>query len=122
MNVFSTVVKNLTLVDQYKTSRKAQRVLTIKGEEWIDNTLVKCAQPVTAQEKSLLAPNRDGITTFLSNCDGKPRMKHSHFRAIRAFCNWVTDNGHVAIAPCYQMTSPEAPDVVLSHPSLTREG
>jgi len=60
----------------------------------------------------------ESINQFLSNltCGN---AKHSHYRAIRAFCNWATREGYIKENPITRVDPPKTNKPIL--PSLTHE-
>jgi site-specific recombinase XerD len=113
----ATLNSNLTLVEQYICARKAERGLTPKGERWIRDTLPKFAVAVAKKEMGLSKVARYDVRNFLSTVNGDWN-RHSHFRAIRAFFNWMMREGRIEISPCYQMQAPKTPKLVLPRPTL----
>jgi integrase/recombinase XerD len=101
-------------VAQYISSRKAERGLTNKGEQWIKGTLPRFA---LALDKGLLTATRDDIRDFLSTVNGT-WYKHSHFRAIRAFYNWLERESRIKTSPCHKMQPPKTPKPILPRPTI----
>lgn len=110
-------VRNLELVEQYISARKAERGLTPKGEQWIRSTLPKFAVAMAEKQTVLLAATRDDVRQFLSTVNGVWN-RNSHFRAIRAFFNWMDREGRIEISPCHNMQPPKTPKLVLPRPTL----
>jgi site-specific recombinase XerD len=111
-------VNNLKLVERYIAARKAERGLTPKGEQWIRSTLPKFALAMEQKGTNILMVTRDDVREFLSAVNGIWH-KHSHFRAIRAFYNWLEREGKIKISPCYKMQAPKTPKLVLPRPTLS---
>jgi site-specific recombinase XerD len=109
--------ENLLMVDRYISARKGERGLTIKGEEWVRNTLPRFAVASGQRGISLLAVTKDDIRAFLSTVDGI-WYRHSHFRAIHAFYGWLEREGLVNLSPCYKMQAPKLPRKVMPRPTL----
>ena len=99
-------------LETFIASRKGERGLTTSGEAWIRNTLGK----FLFSHPNALAVTRPDIERFLAQFP-TPFNRHSYFRAIRAFYNWLEAQEIVALSPCHRMKSPKLPTVVLSHPS-----
>ena len=114
-----TTVNNLKLVERYKQCRKAERGLTPSGEEWVNNTLVKFAKALELKGVKLLEANRDDIRQFLASISSA-WMRHSYFRAIRAFYNWAEREGFIELSPCYKMQAPKTPKPILPRPTLAQ--
>lgn len=117
-NQKAMTVNNLKLVESYIAARMAERGLTPKGEQWIRTTLPKFALAMAAKETDMLIVTRDDVRDFLSTVNGVWH-KHSHFRAIRAFYNWLEREGKIKISPCYKMQAPRTPRLVLPRPTLS---
>jgi site-specific recombinase XerD len=113
----AATVCNLKLVEQYTHARKAERGLTPRGEQWIRTTLPKFAVAMASKHVALLTVTRDDVRDFLNTVNGVWN-KHSHFRAIRAFYNWLEREGKIKISPCYKMQAPKTPKLVLPRPTL----
>ena len=107
----------ITLVEAYIYARKSERGLTAKGERWIRQTLPRFERFVT--EKGISLPNvkRDDIRQFISSVNGVWN-KHSHFRAIRAFYNWLEREGYIPLSPCHRMQPPKLPKKVMPRPAI----
>ena len=101
-------------LEEFIASRRGERGLTVKGEAWIRQTLGNFLSSIPEP----LAATRPDIEKFLSGVTGAWH-RHSHFRAIRAFYNWLEDQGFVQVSPCHRMKAPRLPTTVLSHPSLS---
>ena len=113
----ATAVNNLKLVENYVNSRKAERGLTNWGEQWIETTLPKFAIALARNGKSLLTATRNDVRDFLSTVNGVWN-RHSYFRVIRAFFNWLEREDSVKISPCYKMQAPKTPKLVMPRPTL----
>jgi integrase/recombinase XerC len=107
----------LKLVENYVNSRKAERGLTNWGEQWIETTLPKFAIALARNGKSLLTATRNDVRDFLSTVNGVWN-RHSYFRVIRAFFNWLEREDSVKISPCYKMQAPKTPKLVMPRPTL----
>ena len=104
-------------VEAYIYARKSERGLTAKGERWIRQTLPRFER--FAADKGISLPNvkRDDIRQFISSVNGVWN-KHSHFRAIRAFYNWLEREGHIPLSPCHRMQPPKLPKKVMPRPAI----
>lgn len=96
----ATAVNNLNLVGQYASCRKAERGLTPMGEKWIHATMDKFALAMARGNRSLLTVDRDTIREFLASVNGVWN-RHSFFRAVRAFYNWLEREGRIKLSPCH---------------------
>ena len=99
-------------------ARKAERGLTPKGERWIRTTLPTLAVVMAKKQIALLMVTRDDVRDFLTTVNGVWH-KHSHFRVIRAFYNWLEREGKIKMSPCYKMQAPKTPKLVLPRPTLS---
>ncbi len=111
-------VDNMKLVERYIAARQAERGLTPKGELWIRTTLPKFAAAMAKKQIGLLTVTRDDVRGFLSTVNGVWN-RHSYFRAIRAFFNWLERENRIKISPCYKMQAPKTPKLVLPRPTLS---
>lgn len=111
------LVDNLYPVEQYIAARKAERGLTRRGEEWIRYTLPKFATAIANVDINIVDVSRDNVRAFLAEVNGVYN-RHSHFRAIRAFYNWLEREGRISISPCAGMQAPKLPVKVLPRPTL----
>jgi len=107
------------LIQQYIFCRQVERGLTQKGKEWIDNTLPKFDKALAVKGIDLLVAERDDIREFLGSVKGV-WMRHSYFRAIRAFYNWAEREGYIHLSPCHKMQAPKLPKPILPHPTLSQ--
>lgn len=120
MNSEAQPLNNLTpmsLVETYVCARRSERGLTIKGEIWIRQTLPKFDIFIASTGKSLLDVKKDEIRQFLSSINGVWN-RHSHFRAIRAFYNWLVGEGYIPVSPCYKMQAPKLPKKIMPRPTI----
>ncbi|MEE8158757.1 MAG: hypothetical protein V3T78_05250, partial [Dehalococcoidia bacterium] len=99
-------------LETFIASRKGERDLTAKGEIWIRVTLGKFL-PLYPDP---FIVTRHDIELFLAGTNG-PWNRHSRFRAIRAFYNWLESQDYIAASPCHRMKAPKLPSPVLGHPS-----
>jgi integrase/recombinase XerD len=91
--------------------------LTAKGEHWIRETLPKFEKFADAKGVYLLEVTRDDIRDFLSSLNGVWN-RHSHFRAVRAFYNWLEREKYIELSPCYKLQAPKLPRKVMPRPTL----
>ena len=110
-----SVNKGVNWLETFIDSRKGERGLTQKGEIWIREALGGFLQLFS----NPVMVSRQDIEGFLVQVNGSWN-KHSKFRAIRAFYNWLEGQGRVQVSPCHKMQAPKLPQVVLSHPSLAQ--
>jgi site-specific recombinase XerD len=77
----------LSLLDTFVAEKKATKGLTVNGEEWLKETLLRYIRwlPVSIDEVT-----KDNIIPFLAIYNGKPWRKHSFYRALRTFWKWVS--------------------------------
>lgn len=106
---------SLDWLESFVSSRKGERGLTPKGEEWVRKALggflCTVSDPLTV--------TRTDVEGFLAQ-SSSPWVRHSNFRAIRAFYNWLEAQGRIPLSPCHKMQAPKLPKVVLGHPSLSQ--
>jgi len=115
LECFKTVSK--PLIEQYIYSRKSEKGLTAKGEHWIRETLPKFEKFADAKGVYLLEVTRDDIREFLSSLNGVWN-RHSHFRALRAFYNWLEQEKYIDLSPCHKLQAPKLPCKIMPRPTL----
>lgn len=104
-------------IEDYIYARKSEKGLTAKGERWVRQTLPRFERFVTGKGLSLHDVDRNAIREFLSTID-RVWFKHSHFRAIRAFYNWLEMEGVISLSPCHGMQPPKLPKRVMPRPTI----
>jgi site-specific recombinase XerD len=102
-------------LETFIASRKGETGITPKGERWLRQTLGSFLK----QFPNPIEVTRQDIEGFLAGIN-RVWYKHSHFRAIRAFYNWLDAQGYIEVSPCHRMKAPKLPQVVLSHPSYSQ--
>jgi site-specific recombinase XerD len=104
-------------IETYINCRKAERGLTTKGERWIRQTLPRFERYTNRRRISLLDVDRDIVREFLPSVNGVWN-RHSHFRAIRAFYNWLEKEGYIELSPCHGLQPPKLPHKVMPRPTI----
>lgn len=105
------------VIEDYIYARKSERGLTAKGERWIRQTLPRFARFVYGKGLALKDVEKSDVRAFLATVNGV-WFRHSHFRAIRAFYNWLENEGVVSLSPCHGMKPPKLPKRVMPRPTL----
>ena len=106
-------VNRVDWLEAFVSSRQGERGLTVKGEEWVRTAL----GPFLRMTNEPLTTTRIEIEQYLGR-KASPWVRHSHFRAIRAFFNWLEEQSYIQVSPCHRMKAPRLPSVVLGHPTL----
>ena len=113
----SPTLSNQALQELYIASRKAERGLTRNGEVWIRQSLPHFINLLSSYRVHACDATRDDVRTYLATIDS-PWKRASHFRAIRAFYNFLEREGSIQLSPCHRLQAPKTPKVVLPRPTL----
>jgi site-specific recombinase XerD len=111
------VSRTSAFIEEYIYARKSEKGLTAKGERWIRQTLPRFERFVNGKGLSLGDVKKNEIREFLSSIN-RVWYKHSHFRAIRAFYNWLEREGNISLSPCHGMQPPQLPKRVMPRPTI----
>jgi site-specific recombinase XerD len=96
-------------LDSRRQKRRSARTIELyrQAVTRLETWLVKHDRPVTVG-----AVTRKDITGFMNDLldEVAPTTAAIHYRSLRAFWNWVTDEGEIDVSPMARMSPPSVPD------------